>query len=206
MKLSSLFVVGILIMVLAVMVAPVVKADGLPPGDPIVKAAGAGHDAPAAIITTEFTISSQTGTSPSGSPCLLEQPAGSPNPITTSSPNCQFLNVLTVNGVGQDIDALIFELPNIPLSSVNCATMIEGDDSVFGSCTTAGDGGDGTVVTFVDGLITYGSIFTLDFEGFPAGFTSSVDANVPEPGVLMLLLVGFVGLIGLGLKRSAVRV
>jgi hypothetical protein len=206
MKLSSLFVAGILIVALAVMVAPVVKADQLPPGDPIVKAAGAGFDAPAGIITTSFTIASPTGTSPldptdpNSSACVLTQ-----GPFSVNSPACQFQNDITENGNGIDIDALIFELPSVPTASVNCDTAIEGDVTLFGSCSVMSDGGDGTIVTFNDGTITYGTIFTLGFEGFTGGLTSSVIANVPEPGILMLLVIGFVALIGFGVKRSAVR-
>jgi hypothetical protein len=206
MKLNSLFVAGILVAALAFAV-PAAKADGLPPGDPIIKAAGAGFDAPAGIITQDFTIASPSGTSPldptdpTSSACVVTQASV----IVTNSPACQFQNDITDSGNGVDIDALIFELPSVAPASVNCDTAIEGDVSLFGTCSVASDGGDGTIVTFNNGTITYGTIFTLGFEGFTGGLVSSVDANVPEPGVLMLLAIGFLALIGFGVKRSAVR-
>jgi hypothetical protein len=200
MKLSSLFVAGTLVAALAFAV-PMAKADGLPPGDPLIKAAGDDvYGAPSPIVTTSFQILSPTGTSPitdgSGSDCFLLE-AG----LSFDSPTCQFLNVVVVDGVGQDIDALFFNLPSIVPSSVNCATSIEGDSSDFGNCVVSSDGGGGSNVVFDDGLIPYDTVFTLAFEGFPAGFTSGVYANVPEPSTLPLLLVGFVALLGVGLKR-----
>jgi len=206
MKLSSLFVAGVLVAALAFAV-PVAKADGLPPGDPQIKAAGDDViGAPSPVITTSFSITSPTGTSPisngsdenPGSDCFLNEGG-----FSFDTPTCQFLNVVVEDGVGEDINALFFSLPTITPSSVNCATSIEGDSSDFGSCTVTSDGGGGSNVLFDDGMIPYNSVFTLAFAGFPAGFTSGVYANVPEPTTLPLLLVGFVALLGIGLKRRA---
>jgi hypothetical protein len=205
MKLSSLFLAGSLVAALAFAV-PAVKADGVPPGDPIVKAAGAGFDAPAGIITTSFTISSPTGTSPldpsdpNSSACVLTQ-----GPFVDNSPACQFQNDVTNSGNGIDINALIFEIPNfLPSAPVNCSTSIDGDSPLFTGCTVASDGGTGSIITFT-GDVPYGTIFTLGFVGFTGGVTTSVYANVPEPGVLMLLAIGFIALFGFGVKRSSVR-
>jgi len=205
MKLSSVVLAGTLVAALAFAV-PAAKADGVPPGDPVVKAAGAGFDDPASIITTNFTISSPTGTSPldpsdpNSSACVLTQ-----GPFETSSPQCQFVNGLTVNGVGQTIDAVFFDIPNFPPSSpVTCSTSIEGDTSLFSSCVVESDGGGGSLVVF-GGDVPWNTIFTLGFVGFTGGVTASVYANVPEPGMLLLLAIGFVALIGFGVKRSAVR-
>ena len=206
MKLSSLFVAGTLVAALAFAV-PVAKADGLPPGDPQIKAAGDDViGAPSPIFTTNFSITSPTGTSPvsngseenPGSDCFLSEGG-----FSFDTPTCQFVNVVVSDGVGMDIDALFFSLPSIAPSSVSCFTSIEGDTSDFGNCVVTSDGGGGSNVVFNDGLIPYGTVFTLAFGGFPAGFTSAVYANVPEPTTLPLLLIGFVALLGFGLKRRA---
>jgi hypothetical protein len=200
MKLSSLFVAGTLIAALAFAV-PVAKADGLPPGDPIIKAAGAGIDAPAGIVTTSFTISSSTGTSPETSPCLLNEGG-----LSISSPNCQFINVITNNGQPEFIDSLEFILPNVPLEDTSCATTIEGDVTIFTTCSRLSDGNGGSVIFFTGGNINYLDIFTLDFEGFPAGYTAGVVAQLPEPGSVLMLAIGLLGLLGLAFRRSAARV
>ena len=208
MKLSSLFVAGTLVAALALAFAvPGAKADGLPPGDPQIKAAGDDViGAPSPVITTSFSILSPTGTSPvsngseenPGSDCFLLEGG-----LSFDTPTCQFLNVVVEDGVGMDINALFFSLPTIAPSSVNCSTSIEGDTSDFGNCVVSSDGGGGSNVVFDDGMIPYDTVFTLAFAGFPAGFTSAVYANVPEPTTLPLLLVGFVALLGVGLKRRA---
>ncbi|MGB9067584.1 MAG: PEP-CTERM sorting domain-containing protein [Candidatus Acidiferrales bacterium] len=206
MKLSSLFVAGTLVAALTFAV-PLAKADGLPPGDPQIKAAGDDViGAPSTIITASFQIVSPTGTSPvsngsegnPGSDCFLVEYG-----ISFDTPTCQFRNELSSDGVGFDINALFFSLPTIAPSSVNCFTSIEGDTSDFGNCVVTSDGGGGSNVLFDDGMIPYNTVFTLAFAGFPAGFTSGVYANVPEPTTLPLLLVGFVALLGIGLKRRA---
>jgi hypothetical protein len=206
MKLSSLFVAGTLVAALACAV-PLAKADGLPPGDPQIKAAGDDViGAPSTIITASFQIVSPTGTSPvsngsdenPGSDCFLLESG-----LSFDTPTCQFRNELASDGVGFDINALFFSLPTIAPSSVNCFTAIEGDSSDFGNCVVTSDGGGGSNVLFDDGMIPYNTVFTLAFAGFPAGFTSGVYANVPEPATLPLLLVGFVALLGIGLKRRA---
>src|SRR5690242_1239431 len=82
----------------------VAQADQIP--DPIIKTGGQQTNAtnaaqfvatsapvPAGIITSTFTITTPSGTSPATSPCILTQ--GS---ITTTSPQCLFENDITLNG------------------------------------------------------------------------------------------------------------
>jgi hypothetical protein len=203
MKLSSLFLVVALIAALVVMSAPVAKADGVPPGDPLVRQAGPGTDDPTGIVFSSFAISSSTGTSPGTSPCVVTEPF--PNGGSIPSLNCQFANFITVNSVGQVINELLFDLPGYPPSTpVTCSTVIGTDLSDFANCSVTPDGGGGSFVAFTGGTgIAYMSVFSLEFDGFANGLADApAYANVPEPASLLLLLVGFVALVGFGLKRA----
>lgn len=187
---------------LAVVLSAVVAlADGVPAGDPIVRTGGSlGGDPPASIITTDFTISSSTGTSPGTSPCVLSQPAGSVSPIVTTSPSCFFVNDITNSGAGEFIDELIMDVGNTVPSSVNCGS-IAGLPTLFADCDVTSDGDGGTLVYFTDGTIQYGQEFYLDFEGFASGTTTSVSAQLPEPGTIAMLALGLLAL-GLAKRRS----
>jgi len=204
MKLNRLF----LVVLLLTMSAAVAKADGVPPGDPKVIEKGPGSDAPAGIVFSNFALSSATGDSPATSPCKLIEPF--PGGGSINSMNCQFQNDLTdpfSNGAA--INELVLDLPgfppNVPALLVTCEV---GEGDVLGDfapgCTVTSDNGGGSLVTFSGGTgIPYGNIFTLEFVGFTGGFTDATGyANVPEPASLLLLLVGFVALVGFGLKRA----
>lgn len=205
MKLSRLFIVGALVALSLPMLATVAKADGLPPGDPIVRTAG---DPPlpgevaAPIVTNLFSISCLSGTCPAdpndgSSPCGLAE-----GNFSFSSPSCYFQNEYEINGQGQVIDGLIFELPNVPLDSVDeSICTIPNEPQLFGSCSAKSDGGNGTVVIFGDGTVQFGQAFFLDLEGFTGGLTTSAVANVPEPGTLPMLGLGLIALLGLTRKR-----
>lgn len=203
MKLSRLLVVGTLLVISVPMLAAVANADGLPPGDPIVRTAGdppLPGEVPQAIVTTNFSVLCASGTcpgdTPPSSPCGLEQ--GS---LTQFSPSCFFQNDIANDlGQGEIIDALTFELPGIAPESTECGT-ITGEPTLFGECGVSSDGGAGSLVTFTDGTILYGDKFFLDLEGFTGGLKTSVVANVPEPGSLPLLGLGLLALLGLTRKR-----
>ncbi len=208
MKLSRFFVVGALVALSLPMLATAAKADGLPPGDPIVRTAGdppLQGEAPEGIFGSNFSITCASGTCPgtdvSSTPnpnwCVLNQPG-----LTEMSPSCFFENDFSTNGQPQVIDALFFELPNVPLDSVDeSICTIPNQPQLFGSCSAKSDGGDGTIVTFSDGTIAFHQDFFLDLEGFGGGLTSSVVANVPEPGTLPMLGLGLIALLGLTRKR-----
>ena len=209
MKLSSLTIVGILIAALAVVATPIAKADSLPPGDPRIQVGGAMIDDPASIITTSFSLSSPSGTSPldpanpNSSACELMQ-----GPFQTESPDCQFINGITVSGKGQVIDSLVFDLPTVapndPSHLLTCGG-ISGTVTVFSDCSILPDGNGGSVVFFTGGTIPWNTIFTIGFDGFDPGTTTSATAQLPEPGTLLLLAIGLIALVGAGLKRSPAR-
>lgn len=189
----------VLLAALAAMVVPVAQADQLPVGDPVVKTGG-GHvpaaspgPVPASIITTMFTIESPSGTSPGTSACDLIQGG-----ITTVSPECFFQNDITTNGVGETIGMLTFDV-GISSSGVNCGFL---SGSPFTQCGVDSLGPDSTQISFYGGTISYGTNFTLDFEGFPANTSFGGTAStVPEPGTLAL-----VGVFGLAMLIACRRI
>lgn len=162
-------------------------AGTIPPGDPNVKTGGGGPSYPsasAAIITLDFSINSPSGTSPGTSPCGLIQ-----GTITTISPACLFQNDITLNGVGLDITSLVFDALGIDPNTVSCGFLT---GSPFLQCGVDPlMGNTGTEISFFDGLIPFGSDFSLDFVGFPQNFTFGTTANpTPDPGTLSLLVIG----------------
>lgn len=170
------------------------KADQIPAGDPIIKTGGSQTQAPtfattnapvpAAIITSSFTITSPSGTSPGTSPCILTQ--GS---ITTTSPNCLFENDISINGQSADITSLIFDAPTVPFGSQDQCGFLSG--SPFTGCGVDPLTGGGTEFSFFDGSIPFHSDFSLDFEGFAANTSFGGTATVsPEPATLGLVLTG----------------
>ena len=202
MKLSNFLLVGTLIAAMAIVSAPVAKADSLPPGDPRIQVGGAMIDDPTPIFTQDFSIVSPSGSSPATSPCLADQGA-----FVFTAPGCQFLNVINPGGTGQPIDQMIFDFPTVDAASMTCGN-VDGAVVVFTNpCSISPDGFGGTLITFSGGLIPFDSIFSITMDGFDEGTTGGVIANTPEPGTLLLLLVGFVALlVGVGLKRMPVRV
>ena len=208
MKLNSLLVVGILILALAVVAAPVAKADSLPPGDPRIQTGGVMNDDPVYIITQNFTISSPTGTSPidpnnpNSSPCNSLQ-AGI---IFNVEPECQFANGINVGGQGKVIDSLEFIFPTVSAASMTCGNVTGAVVIFTNPCSVVDLGNGGSAVFFTGGTIPFGAIFTVAMDGFDAGAAGGVMVQTPEPGTFLLLVIGFVALlVGVGLKRSPVR-
>ncbi|HEV2177325.1 MAG TPA: PEP-CTERM sorting domain-containing protein [Terriglobia bacterium] len=181
---------------LVLLCSGVALADNALGGDPVVKTGGGGGLAPtgslgsvpAGIITTSFTITSPSGTSPGTSPCILTQ-----GNIMTTSPQCLFENDIALNGVGVTITSLIFDAPGIDPNTVMCGFLT---GSPFLGCGVDQLEGGGTEISFFDGSIPFHADFTLDFEGFPQNFNFGGTAITPEPGTLALLLGGIGTLLG----------
>jgi len=202
---KSLRIVGLSFVV--VLWAIPAHADSIP--DPHYKTGGAaggggavfqfaGAPAPAAIITPDFSISSASGASPATSPCVLIQ-----GTIHTTSPLCDFKDEITINGVGQAITQLLFDVGGLkPGTPVSCGFL---PGSPFAKCTpgTANAGGMAQV-TFFDGSIQYNGVFSLEYgspsDPFPHNTTTGATASVsPEPGTLALFLGG-IGALLIGRK------
>jgi hypothetical protein len=169
------------------------KADQV--GDPIIKTGGSQtHQpltltmlapVPAGIITTSFTITSPSGTSPATSPCVLMQGG-----ITTTSPQCLFENDISNSGTPATVTSLIFDAPTIPFDPTKdfCGFL---SGSPFAMCGVDALMGGGTEFSFTDGSIPFHTDFTLDFEGFPENTSFGGTATVsPEPATLGLFLTG----------------
>jgi hypothetical protein len=199
------------VMVLPILAA-VARADGLP--DPLVGIGGVDPGfAPQSINIPVFTISDSNGVSPSedpngnpiegGSACVVTPP-GEPFGV---SDGCFFQNDITMNGTGQFIDALNFDVP-VPFGNDTCP---EGGfmigtvtvPSIFSSCVAAPDGSGGTVFSFSGGIIPYqGDFFvSLDFPNNPDGVSGTATAQLPEPGTFSLLGIGLLALLGINRKR-----
>lgn len=169
------------------------KADQIPAGDPIIRTGGRGTGAvanlgtppaPAAIITSSFTITSPSGTSPATSACVLKQGG-----LTTISKSCLFENDISNNDVPATITSLVFDAPTIPFGSSDQCGFLPG--SPFAMCGVDPLTGGGTQWTFTDGSIPFHTDFTLDFEGFPKNTSFGGTASVsPEPATLGLFLTG----------------
>jgi hypothetical protein len=208
MKLTRVFVAGALVALSLPMFAAVAKADGLPPGDPIVRTAGdppLPGEVPEGIFTNNFTLSCPSGT------CPGTDVSSTPNPnwcglsqldFSESSPSCFFENDISTNGIPQVINELVFSLPGVPFGSVSEDICTIPDQPVlFGTCTKVDDLAGGTIVTFTGGTIGFHQDFFLDFEGFDGGLVSPAYANVAEPGTLPMLGLGLIALLGLTRKR-----
>ncbi len=207
MKLSRVFVAGVLVALSLPMLATVAKADGLPPGDPRVRTAGdppPPGEVPEGIFGSSFTITCASGTCPDAIPSATPSPdwCGISQPgLDESSPSCFFENDFSINGKPQIINALIFDLPGISVEDASCGN-IDAQPVLFSNpCTLKSDGGDGTIVTFSGGTIAFHQDFLLDFAGFTGGVSTPVYANVPEPGTLPLLGLGLFALLGLTRKQ-----
>jgi hypothetical protein len=186
---SRIFLLGLFV----VFSVGLAKADQV--GDPIIKTGGGGtlsplglaidSPAPAGIITTSFTITTPSGTSPGTSPCVLSQGG-----ITTTSPQCLFENDISVNGGAATITSLVFDAPTIPFDPTKdfCGFL---SGSPFAMCGVDALMGGGTEFSFTDGSIPFHTDFTLDFEGFPKNTSFAGTATVsPEPATLGLFLSG----------------
>jgi hypothetical protein len=210
MKLASMFLAVAMVLALVVMLAPVAKADGVPPGDPQIGLGGAIFDAPVGIITTDFTVSPESGST--APPCVVTQFGGA---SVQTSPQCQLLNAIQNDGVGEFIDSISFDVSSVPYdpSMDTCAfSVADTVGNLFDSCSVTPDGSGGTVYSFsggtladtlYGGIIPNGTVFSVTFTGISG--TAGVSAQLPEPGTFSLLLVALVGLIGIGLKRSPLR-
>jgi hypothetical protein len=174
-------------------------ADSIPAGDPHFKTGGSGggdpagfqvasSPAPAAIITTDFTIESPSGTSPATSACLLFQFGVQ----TGSSDVCLFENDIAQHNVGVTIIRLVFDISGVASSTVDCATAtVFGGKGPFSMCTVGPFGEGGTAVTFFDGSIPYHTDFSVEMDGFPKDTSAAGTATeTPEPGTLALFLGG----------------
>lgn len=178
----------VLLAALAAILVPVAQADQLPTGDPVVKTGGGlpgavPGSAPAAIITTSFSIVSPSGTSPGTSPCKLIQ-----GPFTTISPQCFFENDISVNGLGESIGMLTFDALGVNPNTVSCGFL---SGSPFTQCGVDPLGTGGTQISFYGGTIPFHADFTLDFEGFPDNFNFGTTASqTPDPSTLSLVFMG----------------
>jgi len=166
-------------------------ADPIP--DPTIKLGAGGGTGD--IILPNFIITSPTGTSPAGSPCILTQlDFGSEDEY-----DCVFENHIFPKA---PIVALTFDIFGVAAEEVNCE-LIDIESSPFKQCSVSGIGVDFTRVIFFDGIIPHDEQFSLVVEGFPAGQNFNGTASLPEPGTLALLLVGLGAL--LARRRSLTR-
>ncbi|HEY6293955.1 MAG TPA: PEP-CTERM sorting domain-containing protein [Terriglobia bacterium] len=188
----KIFCVALLSVLILGLTAPA-KADRLPGGDPRVRTGGglplipeANYYVPAGIIDQSFTIESPSGTSPASSPCVLMQGG-----ITTVSPGCLFENDISVDGVGEAIVSLVFDVTGVNASTVTCGFLA---GSPFAGCSVVPLGSlgpEGAQITFDDGSIPFHTDFSMQFTGFPQDSSFGATAALtPEPGTLALLLGG----------------
>ena len=191
-------------LIFLVFAAGLAKADQV---DPTIKTGGGGggggggaiplQEAPAGIITLDFTIETPSGSSPYTSPCILTQ-----GTIVTTVPDCVFENDITQSGYGLTLVALTFDAPTINPSTVTCGFF---SGSPFGDCSVGPLSGGGAVVEFTDGSIAFHQNFAVHFADFPQDFSFATQATaVPEP-VTLTLLLGGVGAVLLR-RRSSGRI
>ena len=157
--------------------------------DPRIELGGSPDPAyPTAIVTTSFTIVSPSGSSPSSSPCVLDE-----GTFSFTSPACFFENDVNPSGVGETITQLSFDIGGVSSSTVTCGFLTGTTGIPFKDCSVSAFEG-GTLVQFTDGSIPFHGDFTLDLLGFPKDQTFGGTATViatPELGTMALMLSGF---------------
>jgi len=175
-----------------VLSAGLVLADPIP--DPFIKLGGGGGSG--RIVLLDFVVTSMTGTSPAGSPCILHQndPWLPPGLQTQVVPDCVFQNLTT-----ETIMGLTFDIGG-DQGTIVCENL---ETSPFSGCSVIPMSGF-TRVLFSGGSIPDLAEFSLIVEGFrPDTSFNATAATVPEPGTITLFLVGLGTL--LARRRSLTR-
>jgi hypothetical protein len=185
-------------------------ADSIPSSDPKIIQGGDPSSSPTFITSPAFYIVTPLGTSPAtNSPCVLFESFSGTIVNAGTSPNCFFANGINLNGVGQNITELVFDVLK-PGGLVSCELLNNID---FAMCVPGPFDDGGAMVTFKGGPgIPFQGEFHLGFQGFPENTPlgcspiSTCPQNVtispiPEPGTLVL----FVGGVGALLARRRLR-